>query len=351
MRLESIQALRAVAATLVVIFHAATNVWPGPSEASFGWLSSGVDVFFVISGIVMWVSTDGRGIGPLDFYRHRIRRIVPLYWLMTTLVLAIGLLTPYLMRSTRLEVPHVLASYFFLPWPSPADGAGGETWPLLVVGWSLNQEMFFYALFGLLLAVPTGLRIWLAPTLFVAIAVLGELVHPTSPMLHFWASYRMAEFAVGMLIGVALTRTRGWLPLAPSLLALAAGAALLPVSSLTYTGDAVANATLLVGSTLLAVGAVGVERAGALPSQRWIGALGDASYSLYLVHPLLISALTSIAERAGLGIRGAAGPVFVVAMTAIALAAGLAVHRWIERPLTRWVTPPRGVRPVPVGPA
>ena len=93
----SIQILRAFAALLVVFHHARYQIqdfevffhggiWP------FG--QAGVDIFFVISGFIMWVTTHDRRTTPLRFMTNRIVRIVPLYWLLTLAVAAACLSRP-----------------------------------------------------------------------------------------------------------------------------------------------------------------------------------------------------------------------------------------------------------------
>ena len=73
--LNSVQYLRAMAALLVVGYHI---------NSYQVYLMSGVDIFFVISGFIMWQSTRG-GTSPRQFLTNRLIRIVPLYWLVTFL--------------------------------------------------------------------------------------------------------------------------------------------------------------------------------------------------------------------------------------------------------------------------
>ena len=81
----------------------------------------GVDIFFVISGFVMWGVTAGRERGSWLFFSNRLKRIVPLYWIVTTVMLAILLAKPALVNS-RFEVGHVVTSYLFIPWRHPVKG-------------------------------------------------------------------------------------------------------------------------------------------------------------------------------------------------------------------------------------
>src|SRR5690242_10880579 len=103
----SIQYLRAIAAFSVVVYHLEPQLrrmgydgfWPGG-------LAGGVDIFFVISGFIMWMTTYGRRVTTLQFYRRRIVRIVPLYWLVTTFTVAAMLIAPSTLQSGRFDLHH-----------------------------------------------------------------------------------------------------------------------------------------------------------------------------------------------------------------------------------------------------
>src|ERR1700730_16181483 len=137
----SVQALRAIAALAVVLCHAdQIHRWllglkdPYPLEQ----LASGVDLFFVISGFVMVYSSRDlfavKG-AARTFFTRRVARIVPPYW--AVMVIAIPLMAlPSDWRS-------LLGSYLFIPYRAPGDNIV----PVYGVGWTLNFEMFFYALF------------------------------------------------------------------------------------------------------------------------------------------------------------------------------------------------------------
>ncbi len=113
---------------------------------------AGVDVFFVISGFIMW-SISARESRPAAFMVNRIVRITPLYWLATG-VMIFGALAGLFPRVV-LTPDHIVNSLLFIPHVSPSNH---QVWPLLVQGWTLNYEMFFYALFALTLFAPRALQ-------------------------------------------------------------------------------------------------------------------------------------------------------------------------------------------------
>ncbi|MEY2952412.1 MAG: hypothetical protein RLZZ401_499, partial [Pseudomonadota bacterium] len=97
----TIQYLRGVAALLVVWHHAGGQV-PGISqflpERGFG--VSGVDLFFVISGFIMVLTTEGKSVTPWQFLQRRLVRVVPLYWPLTITVAVLATLKPELFKTT-----------------------------------------------------------------------------------------------------------------------------------------------------------------------------------------------------------------------------------------------------------
>ena len=109
-RLIGLQYLRAIAATLVVLFHAAVN-----TKASFGFGTFGVDIFFVISGFLMWAITDEHT-RPWSFLRDRVRRVVPAYWV-ATLTVFVGV-SLGLFHNTKGGAAHLCLLYTS---PSPRD--------------------------------------------------------------------------------------------------------------------------------------------------------------------------------------------------------------------------------------
>jgi exopolysaccharide production protein ExoZ len=120
-KLRGIRYLRAFAALAVVAFHAAER-----TGSHFAIGAAGVDVFFVVSGFIMWVIAERRPVSPKRFLRERIERIAPVYWIAASVMVAVGLAG--LFPNLRLTAAHVLGSLFFVPHRSPSNG---EIWPVL----------------------------------------------------------------------------------------------------------------------------------------------------------------------------------------------------------------------------
>ena len=315
--LYGIQYLRALAALAVVLFHAGER-----SGHPLAIGAAGVDVFFVISGFIMWVIVARRPVSPGRFLGERLRRIVPVYWLATGAMAAGALLG--LFPNLVLTAPHLLASLFFLPFPSPSSGA---VWPLLVQGWTLNYELFFYAVFAVCLLLPARLRLAAVAAVFLALVAFGFIVTSENPLFLTYTRPIILEFVAGMLIGrlwlAGRVRGRG-LGLALAGLSLAGFAA---IGLLRLPFDEWTCGPL---AAMLVYGTAALEREGGVPHLRLPALLGDASYSIYLWHTFAIS----VVAKAGTMLSLAPALVFIAAVLAGVLA-GLAGYRLVERPLLR----------------
>ena len=174
---KSIHYLRGLAALLVVFHHSIIQLAPVRdhyAHVEFG--QAGVDIFFVISGFVIYLSNAKGRLGSGEFLKRRIIRIVPLYWLATLAVVAVAVVAPRFFATTTLTAQDVAQSLLFVPAYSAAFP--GQIWPVLVPGWSLNYEMFFYLVFAVgLLVARERLLLFLVATLGILV-VAGLLLDP-----------------------------------------------------------------------------------------------------------------------------------------------------------------------------
>jgi exopolysaccharide production protein ExoZ len=323
----SVQYLRGVAAVAVVLHHALVQLEKFGFQTPTDALSNGVPVFFVISGFVMWLTTAERPIGTLEFYRHRFVRIVPLYWAVSLFMLALLLVAPWAFKSSRFDLWHVISSFLFVPAMHPVKH---EMQPLLFPGWTLNYEMFFYAVFGALLLFPSRLF-----RLGALVGIFGLLVclspWATGDVAAFYTRSIVLEFAAGACLGYLFVQGAR-LPLSASWLLMASGTVL--ILSTDFTGDLAPSAVSKgIPALMIVAGAVFYERAKAVPALAWAKKLGDASYSIYLVHPIPQAAITSLFIRL-VHSRGAATmSALVVVETVVSVLVGLAVYAAVEKPL------------------
>jgi exopolysaccharide production protein ExoZ len=332
--LHSIQVLRGLAAMGVVLFHLGASLPRiGVQGAWVGGFSGGVDVFFVISGFIMVHTVANREIGPLSFALSRIRRIVPLYWAVTLFMATVLTIKPGLVNSAVFDPRLLIGSLLFWPVANPAlDGA---LMPLLVPGWTLNLEMFFYTIFavGLLLSKPLRTSfMFLVLVLVIGLTGAGVLTGTCG----FWGQPIVLEFLLGMILA-DWTRNRG-LPTVPIWLPFVAGALLVLLGSIEGANEGWARFFLRGLPALVVVGgALSLEAAGRNRFPALAHLLGDASYSLYLVHGIVLSAFTTVWIKAGFADLPAtiSVPLFALAATVTATLGGVLTWRFFERPVDR----------------
>ncbi len=306
-RFLSIHYLRAVAAIMVVVYHAFSHrLIVADNDLHIRWLKDGIAIFFVISGFVMVVSTSRETFNAAEFLQRRLARIVPLYWFATL----------WFAAATGIrDWPHLLASLFFVPQTDPVTG--GATLPIVDVGWTLNYEMAFYALFALSMLLPRRIAIWalcLALALLAGPAGMLKLGMPAS----FYVQPYWWEFIAGMLIAHLGLRAPLWcLPLGFVLLAI--GPLFVPMRLLAIS----LPAALIVAS---ARSLDGILREWTVPTL-----LGDASYAIYLTHLFVLLPLIL-----RFGSSGNPAVMFVLSVFG-GVAVGIAVHLGVERPLARLV--------------
>lgn len=320
--LYGIQYLRAAAAIAVVLFHAAEKL-----GYSFAIGAVGVDVFFVVSGFIMWVIAERRSPTPTSFLRGRIRRIVPVYWMATAVMIAGGLAG--LFPNLRLSIGHVLASFLFVPARSPSSG---EVWPVLVQGWTLNYEMFFYVVFAATLLLPRQWRFFAIGALFAALVVAGQMIESDNALLLTYAHPIILEFVAGMAIGMLWLRRRVPGRLTGILLIAAGVGGFAAIHLLGLPFDTWTCGPL---ATALVLGVVSLEANGGIARATLPAFLGDASYSIYLWHTFAISVVAKVGMAAGMPM-----PALMVCAVASGILAGAIGYTAFERPTTRlWRQP------------
>jgi exopolysaccharide production protein ExoZ len=317
--LASVQGLRAVAALGVLAFHACQ--WSG---YDFAVGAAGVDIFFFISGFVLWSSVERAGPSPAAFLGARLVRVAPLYWLASLAYAAVAWRWPAVLPEVYAQPEHLLLSLAFLPHTDPAGGP----FPLLPSGWTLTYEAFFYLAMALALAAPAAKRFRVVAGVLTVTVLLGFAYHGWYTLL---ANPLLLEFVVGAALARAWRAGRtpaGW-PVGVA----ATGAGLL---ALTLEQILVVRSDfwrpVLFGAPAFAVvvGVLALEaplrRSGAWA--RGLVRLGDASYALYLSHLMVVSAVWFLTPGWPPWAR-------IVLTLAVALPVGLGCWAVIERPITR----------------
>ena len=286
MRLHSLQALRAIAACLVVIDHSLYEIIHKQSDSAdpqIAWAfgSIGVYIFFVISGFIMvhicWNSFD-QPAAAANFLRRRIIRIVPLYWLGTIAAFAYHRVSgTHGADDGWLQIVYSLA---FIPY----SGDNGSWNPVLPQGWTLSYEMLFYLIFAFGLWFPRQIGLITVGLTLGVLVIIGPFI-PNETVVHL-----ASPILLWFLPGIGLAIIWRWREFEePEWLA---------------------------------------------RSAKLLEPLGDASYSTYLAHGIALT----IFLRAWVMAAGPPSVWIVPICVAVATVAGWAIHMTVERPILRIIT-------------
>ena len=302
---------------MVVIYHLPSAL--GLLDLNIPVLSGGVDLFFVISGFVMVLSTQNRRHDPRAFLMQRFTRIVPFYWVMT-FVMAVAL---SMFAGRASSVGQIADSLLFIPY---LDTATGYVQPVLGVGWTLNLEVMFYILFAATMGLSRLPQMAAIGFVFAAAVAARIVFKPADDtVLFFYTSPIMFEFLAGMALGHLAGRlARLPVPMAVSAVVFAIVSVLVMVLGL----DLPRTVAQGIPAMILVVGCLGLESYFQRYAPRVLAKLGDTSYSLYLTHTIVLLAVTSVVASANISpwIAGAG-------IVAVCAAVSLASYRFIEVPL------------------
>ncbi len=333
----TLQYLRGFAALAVVWLHShvqlAKTSGLGPSTTTFG--DFGVDLFFVLSGFIIWVTTDHERSRPLDFWRRRALRVVPLYWLCTFAMVALLVAVPTLFQESHLDFWHIVQSLLFIPHSDPLQP--DVTFPLLQVGWTLNYEMFFYASFGVALLLRPTWRVT-AMTAWLAVLVLsGALLSPKSALLATYTNPLLLEFMAGMLIGYACKRVaQTSLLFGYGLVFLAAATYVVLNHGLDITPMDWRALCWGLPAALLVAGVVVIERQTTIRRVAALLLLGDASFAIYLSHPFTLGAAGWVWGRFALETM-LPDAAFIACALLICMLCGILLHLVFEKAFMGWL--------------
>jgi peptidoglycan/LPS O-acetylase OafA/YrhL len=339
-RLLGIQTARGVAALLVVLYHTGRGIalpqYTGqiPFGGLFEFGHAGVDFFFVLSGFIIYF-VHNADIGVPEslprYLRRRLVRIYPIYWVVTALVVLLAMMRP---GNEAPELGYIVRSLLLIPQRPD---------PILNVAWTLVFEMAFYVLFAMaILSRRLGIAL---VVIWLGLIIAGRFINHQAPLRHVLMSFSNLEFILGILAAHITLHHPSHRPLLLATVAAIAfaGFGLMENAGAMDAAGPVSELMFAAASVGLVIGLATAERQGRLHIGPGAAFLGNASYSLYLIHTIVIG----LAARA-LGLLGLikilpAAAIFGV-VAAAAILAGAALHAFVELPLLRMLGTEKGRR-------
>jgi exopolysaccharide production protein ExoZ len=284
------------------------------------WIgAAGVDVFFVISGFIIWTQALRPHAVPASFFWRRFTRVAPAYWLASAAVIALAAAWPSLMPEVALSPRHIALSLAFIAHTDPE----GRVFPVLPPGWTLTYEAAFYALVAAVLFAPAKARFALTIAGLAALAAAG---FGWPAVYRYIANPLMLEFAAGAALAQWTARGGRIMPGA-GLVFGGLGVALLAAMWLGGLQDTLWRPLLWgLPAVMIVAAALAIEPVKALTPPRTLIRLGDASYAIYLCHLPTVALVAAAIGWPHVWL-------FVPAAIAASIIAGLAFHRFVERPL------------------
>ena len=311
--LFNIQYLRAFAAINVVVYHIIGTASDYNYNVEFlmflqGWGANGVDIFFVISGFVMYHTQCKNRVTSLEFFKARILRIVPLYYLLTTCIIFVYFLFPMLFRSFDPSLKLFLTSFLFM------SQFINSSFPVIYPGWTLEWEMLFYIIFSICLFFKDFNKVILSllSCLFLSSILTENLI--------------ILEFALGILCGFIFNKYKINLKIASTLFLI--GSILLIISVFDIFKSMNIDRFFLWGVPSFFI-VLGAAYSNQIKSEILLY-LGNASYSIYLSHIFTVTLFYKVSTNYIIGLNGDYLAIFCLTLSIIG---GCVLYSFIEKPM------------------
>ncbi len=322
--IQGLQVCRGLAALAVVAHHAAVATDAFVEDVPNAWLeffdlgALGVDFFFVLSGFII-MHAHMHDVGNIrtirPYFYKRLTRIFPAYWPIGIALVALYAALPGLSASGGREYSY-LSSVLLLPADLP---------PALSVAWTLVHELMFYALF--MLWFISRRVFWIGLTVWLLTIIISQTSGSTAGWLRYPFSLLNIEFIFGVLTALAYGKAR----LLKFTGTMIAGGGLLAcfVLLLLYQDNLPTAIRLFfaLGLSVMLLGLANRERQRQFAWPTCLLTLGNASYSIYLVHNPLLSLTQRVAGRLGFS-----WPLGLLAGIFLGVLLGYLYFRWVERP-------------------
>lgn len=340
--------LRGIASLLVVLLHCTANSSETLHQAFLGSFFSfggaGVDVFFVLSGFII-TYTNFKFIGKPDhfgfFIKRRMVRIYPTYWIIISLFLLLQIMLPSFYRTHfSFDIKNILSTYLLFPGHVMVNG----------VSWTLTYEIFFYLLFSLSFFIPA--KRWsfylamLYAVILIVLAVSGYNFEHGNSWLTLITYPMNVEFFMGVLAAVIISEISPKIAM-PLIIT---GSTIFLISAIFSNSNYVLanntfNRVILFGipSFLIITGIVKYELGNKIKVYAILLLLGEASYSLYLIHLPVVAATFKILAKFNVG-NNMAIHCIIILIVCIVCYASILFYKFVEMPIITKLNSLRRIR-------
>ncbi|HHU8872082.1 TPA: acyltransferase family protein [Escherichia coli] len=348
----NIQVLRFFAALIVVIAHSEIVMY-GIRMSGLGGI--GVDIFFIISGFIMpFIAYGGKkadgpfNISAAKFFLRRLVRILPLYIILTACAVYVSYLVSYQITSParpllfwfpsdKIDLVYFFRSITFTHW---------DKGPILGVGWTLQFEFFFYAIFAIFIAIGVS-KIEKIEISFVTIVIVCNILVKNEHAANFIKAYFppievisqpvMIEFALGMFmyrLYISKIFLNAKLATAILICSLPLFYILEKYLITTYVGN-LWHRPLIWGAFSFYIVWATISLEGKVKTPNILVYLGNASYCIYLIHGLFTSLLAHRWERLELHLHTSVF-MYLAFYVLFSIITGCLVHSLIEKKIAKF---------------
>lgn len=319
-KLEIVQIMRAFACASIFLYHL-PNTWGGVKSNYSGF---SLMVFFVFTGYFL---IEGTRKSEKFYFRKKIIRLVPLYWLLTIALFILSLLVPGINGGKSYSWSNLIQSLLFIPYYS----SDGKLFPILSVGWTLILEVYEYIVFWALYKFfrKNKYRDIVTVIAFAFLVIMGKVLstyYISTPILVIWSYKYQWAFLIGMLISIYKNGQDQIEPVGQETVNanfILIGYAVLFALCTYVISDSFA---FVLGVSAAAVGLIMFPN---LSFSKWIVGFGNLSFSFYLIHKFVIALVDKIVTR--IFSDAVAGVIGVLLAFVLTLVASVISYHVIEK--------------------
>ena len=326
--LYNIQVLRAIASLLVVFHHFRPHYESLGGNCDllitlkeFGFI--GVDLFFAISGFIMVYTTTSRKSSfksSINFVLKRFIRVYSTYWFFCIIAITMNIYFQ-IPRFTDIDIS---TSLLLLSTDMKIL--------LLPVSWSLSYELYFYLIFGFLILFRTKSRNSILTIILILLVISEFLKYFDVYENNFLYSHFLIEFFLGSCTAIFLKNSRSLL-----VIILSGFLAIL----LLYFGICISAyngifriLTFGLGCNFILIFFILLENRGHIIYSSFLKVIGDASYSIYLIHTMVIAFFYYSGTRDLIKQIGYLAPILsLLLIVSVSISLSILIFKYIENPL------------------